>query len=98
MPKSNPYFRFRPKPKPKLTIESSVIVYNDGEIMVEISELSDGSASIGTISRKLNNKSTPEEFKVDLPVNQPFLDEMKQDPECWEMVQDAIKEGLESRK
>ena len=81
----------------QITIESSVIVYNDGEIMVEVQALSDGSTGVGTVSRKLNNISTPDEFKVDLPVNQSFLDEVEQDPKSWEIVQDAIKEGLESR-
>lgn len=80
-----------------ITIESSVIIYNDGEIMVEIQEFSDGTTGVGTVSRKLNNISTHDEFKIDLPINKQFLDEMKQDSESWQMVQDAIREGLESR-
>lgn len=76
-------------------MEKIITIYNDGIIAVQLVS-SGNNIQVGTINGELHG-STPEEFMNHLPVNKPFLDEVKQDPESWKMIQEMIKEGLEMR-
>ena len=75
---------------------SVVTIYNDGKIAVQLMADKKGNTIVGTINGKLNG-ATPKQFLKDLPVCKEFMDEMKEDPTCWKMVQDAIIDGLEQR-
>jgi hypothetical protein len=77
-----------------------VTIYNDGEVAVQYLGKE---ARIGSIQRshEINGRTVEqasrEKFLADLPVNQEFLDALRDDPESREKIQSDIANALRFR-
>jgi hypothetical protein len=85
------------------TVTNGVVVYNDGEVAVQILLLSDKTMSFGSIQRvhSINGQTveqaTRERFLTDLPVVQRVLDDIdKTEDAQW--LQEGIAAELEGRQ
>ena len=77
-----------------------IFIYNDGEVAVHLIG-EDG--NVGSIQRvfitkgKVIKQASRKAFLADLPVNEAFMLDIRQDEESWQMIQEAIAAALDGR-